>query len=218
MQAVQQPDEVAVPAYHRAASARGLDLVVAVLEHEHAFFLGKQRDSDDVFRARAGHHTSANGPRRRMEAFPAARLAAEPSQYRRPLGRTKRGGWVAQRTPSRPGSYRRHVARLPVCRSPKGIRYRCGRIAPTTRGRADAAKPVGRLLGAAGDGMIMALMELGTGPWILIRAKGSSSEIRCCRRSLLGLTRWRSRGARLLRRRLSSMRGESIQIWDPRLR
>lgn len=44
MQAVKQPHKVTVSTYHRTRSSCALDLVVSMLEHEHAFFVREQSD------------------------------------------------------------------------------------------------------------------------------------------------------------------------------
>lgn len=48
VQAVEQPDEIAVPADDLCCASRAGDFVVAVLEHEDTLFLREGRDGDDL--------------------------------------------------------------------------------------------------------------------------------------------------------------------------
>lgn len=48
VQAVQQPDKIAIPSNDFAASPRARNLVIVVLKHEHAFLFGKQCHDDTL--------------------------------------------------------------------------------------------------------------------------------------------------------------------------
>lgn len=49
MEAIKQPDEVAIPSDDGASPSRTFDFVVSVLKHEDSFLLWKKGDSDRFF-------------------------------------------------------------------------------------------------------------------------------------------------------------------------
>lgn len=131
MEAVQQPDKIAITPNNRATSPCRLDLIVSMLKHEQAFFLGEQRDRDCLLYLWVCRSAETNGPTPWCNISGLILCWAKATECRRHcapkatfIARTRSAEVIV--SPSRPRTARRRSLRLAIGMLPLNHVALCG--------------------------------------------------------------------------------------------